>query len=51
MDSLESQGSGKTGRPESVTKDTIRQIVLKSLKQEERMWGRPEGGGLTREMR
>ena len=51
MDSLESQGSGKTGRPESVTKDTIRQVVLKSLKQEERMWGRPEGGGLTREMR
>ena len=51
MDSLESQGSGKTGRPESVTKDTIRQMVLKSLKQEERTWGRPEGGGLTREMR
>ena len=43
-DLLESLGSGKTGRPESVTKDNIRQIVLKSLKQEERTWGRSERG-------
>lgn len=49
MDFLESPGSGKTGRPESVTKNNIRQIALKSLKQEKEHEG-DQNGGLTGEM-